>query len=325
MIKRRTFLKISSLTSISFLGGCASSTLNNMIGSVIGNGKTIRSSNLTKKNIILKGDEYIIKNGYLVNQFTNRKIFDEEGDIIFTHIIENDWYYIVHKPNTKKYTLKRLLNKKTIKDFNVANLIALPSKNKMFILTSFGNYSIADNVYEFNGTSIELINKNLSLSGYVTNGSYLVNDKTAIDVFGKIYDNNTFKVPLTQMIGSAFNNLIALNTTAIFNGDNIISAYNRKENKIYTLLSQNEIRNNYKITYPEIQFLKSGHKIVLKIFLPTPKYIYLNELYEISNVDQSFKPIKVTQFHEYANNEIYSKYTLAVLYLYLNKVKKPIF
>jgi len=325
-MKRRNFLKLLGSSSTILLTGCANDVINSLH---LSNNKAVTISKLPYKDEILPPDFYIVKNGYVID-LNNKKYFDEEGDIEEVFNIKNNWYYLVHTPNTKIYKIKSLPKKELIKEFNAFLVQIFPMNTKIYIGTRFNNYSYAifDNIFEFNGDTFNLINKNVEVYGEKDDSVFYLTTENAIDIrtsqaYSDDFLNNKLNISIDNLIGGIDDNLVFLFNeanllTSLLHNNLGLGVYNTTTNKFYILF--------FGDNSTECQFLKYGHKLVLKLNLNNKnKYIYMNELIEIKGINKLFKPIEITIPHEYSSNENIYKYSLAQISLSAYGTKQIIF
>jgi len=326
MIKnRREFIKIAALGMGMGFTGCA-----NSMQSLGLSAPDLKPTKLPFKDVVVTGDKYIVKNGYIVDNNGN-KIFDEEGDIKQVFDIKNNWFYLLNIPSNSKWKIKDLNTKKTIREFNSYEVIVFYDKNKVFIGEQFKSYNgnqIFDNVYVFDGNHFNLINKNVIWNGFLTSrGVYVLNQNKALDIrtSSLLTPKNLpgeYKNCSWFVLGSVNENLVFYGQVGILGNDGAIAVYNN--GKVYTIISKSELNKD---GYGKLQFLVSGKKVVLKVIYPDNskiRYFYLNDLIEVKGCDNSFKPIKILDRH--INGSDISgwvdKYTFSLLGLYYYDVIK---
>jgi hypothetical protein len=268
----------------------------------IENGTAIKTetTKLKQTNKIIKAPKYLLSNGAIITD-TNNRILDEEGDIVGVYNISNKPVYLLKVMNKEQYKVKTI-DKKVLKTFDAKNVIPFYGDNVVLFAVKLKRNvtDIYDNIYSYNGSSFNLIDKNVNLSdSYPTGLSALktVYDRASSYSFikyqklqnmltkDKVYNK---KIP-TQfkakrkpiIIGSRGDKVFY--TYAVSGGmyyTFIIEAYDMKTKKNYVIVKGR--------TKPQVEFLTAGNKVVLKTYNPQ-KYIYLNTLEEVKGVSGKFK------------------------------------
>ncbi len=325
---KKIVLGFLSFIAILIFTGCAVDNLGTAEKSV-----PLKLYRMPVKNMQLKGNniDFYVKNGSLIKN--DKKIFDENGDIVYAFKIDNKIYYVL-KCNNNLYEIKNLNSKKIVKKL-VGNSVRVftDGNNRAVIALRFNNNNsyVYDNIYLFDNKGLTLINKNLNLGSpyyrvdnmfiffpVTQNGETTYNYGPFNVLSGKfidpkcLYSTKWLGIPVSNynLIGVAGNNLIYS-----YDGSKgiLLSAINGETGKIYTLLS-------YKKTKNLLIFFKSGKTIVLKI-LNNPKlkdesylapenlksrtkyaklpgkYIDLNTLEEYRSIDSSFTPITIPLYY----------------------------
>jgi len=315
----------------------------------------------SKKSVIATRDIIKVDGGRL--QFKDKNIMDEDGDIDMAFTIEGKVYYFTSKEDTRlgTYILKDE-NKKEIKKFEgkLVKLLMDPSGFPIILVQKDSRKinQLYDNVYQFNGKDVILVNKNLQkhwnefyMAGYqVTmrthkeggfSGSYFpivsVVDNTEIRL--KTLHPDTFlgkpEPEELSILTSSGENIIYIYTD--FNGDSAIEAFNLKSKEANTLAKGDVY----------CQLLYSGNKKILRIFnnknihsesaihgyIPISKYdnessiyIDLGSLNEVSiNINDFKKYIMKSGFNNMAGGYTEQNYvTFSLLNLKYHSKGRPL-
>jgi hypothetical protein len=270
------------------------------ISGCAGNSVPINTYVPPKEALTLNDSKFkgVVNNGAIILN-DGKKIFDEEGDILTTFEINNELFYILKSLVKDDSHFKIKNSSKTVIAELKANSISwFIDDNKFALATKLeknSNSSIYDNVYEFDGKKLNLVNKNLDLSEgvYTTRGGtsyskklfksglfiveshiahrddlfpfksqYLINvitgDKIDMSAIKTNYKSNNLVVVL-----GVRNNILyyAYSTGSMFDNTTVTEALDLKVNKAYTLFKD----DNY------VQLLESGNQIAFKIFDKNPK------------------------------------------------------
>ncbi|MEA2016885.1 MAG: hypothetical protein U9N59_00435 [Campylobacterota bacterium] len=151
----------------------------------------------TKGSITLSEAECVISNGALV--YKGKKLYDEEGDVIYTEKINGNVYYFIKKDTD---LILKNLNKKIIKIFKNSYSNIITSQNDIMYIATTDRHTYKrsyryNNLYSFNGKNVEIIGKNhpirLTIKGNkITGGSVVggyiirwVKDHGSVAVHGK--------------------------------------------------------------------------------------------------------------------------------------------
>lgn len=299
------------------MSGCASSSSNNT-------SPTVKIYQAPKSNIVLKtSSQFYLDNGSVI--FKNgEKLFDQDGDILKGFYVNNQFFYTVLNENTKNWKIKNK-QKKVIKEFT-DSLIHVFSKSPTEAIiyeslpgnTTFSKY---DNVYSFNGNSLNQIDKNVQLErGYYTKGEYTIkkiftrNSKKTPDRY-EVYNRYTKEklnlptfyaasVYKMHVVGIAGDFLYYTNEEGLLDRTHTLHAVNLKTGKDIVLLNGTLMssENNKKL-----EFLKFKNDIVLKIYNSSTKelktnkqntyiaekIIHLNTLNEIKGISPDFETIAI--------------------------------
>lgn len=245
---------------------------------------------LVKEEIVLSSNTGKISKGALILK-DGSKIFDSEGDILTSFVINNETFYILRVlvKNEAHFKIKNS-SQIVIEEFKANAISWFVDDNKFILLTKLerNEGNIYDNVYNFDGKTFKLINKNLDLSGkqgyYKTFSNPMGNYNIGVSKSG-IYGIETLYGADRKIIAQRFSNMIKEETfeldklkkeykmdarilgirndivyviysTAIFGGQNVLEAYDIVNKKSYVLSTDND----------KIQFLQSGNEVVLKVF-----------------------------------------------------------
>lgn len=277
--------------------------------------KPLKDSTLVKDNNLAR-----VENGAVILDNGN-KIYDEDGDVSAVFTIDEKIFYLLKVQDKNLYILKDK-NKKIIKTLNATSISWFTDINKVILAVKLaGNRSdIYDNIYDFDGNKLSLINKNISLSrGYKT-GFYYVNVLYSKDSYRpfkgyqivSILDgkkviikpkHQKYKSDGYYLLGAVGQKLIYVYNN--INRDKTIEIYDMNTKAKEVILDEDS----------EFQILKSGNQYVLKIFdnkkldtesqmhghyktikskydKESARYLSLNTLKEVK-ISNDFKPVLV--------------------------------
>lgn len=276
---KKSLLQIA-LISVLGMGftGCATST------------PPLSLTPLVKEEIVLSSNTGKISKGALILK-DGSKIFDSEGDILTSFVINNETFYIlkVLVKNESHFKIKNS-SKVVIEEFKANAISWFVDDNKFLLLTKLerNQSTIYDNVYNFDGKTFKLINKNLDLSGsqgyhktfsnpmgnynigvsksgiYGIEILYGADRKIIAQRFSNMLKEETFELDKikkeyrmdARILGIRNDIVYVTYSTAIFGGQNILEAYDIVNKKSYVLSTDDD----------KIQFLQSGNEVVLKVF-----------------------------------------------------------
>ncbi len=277
--------------------------------------KPLKDSTVVKNNNLAS-----VENGAVILDNGN-KIYDEDGDVSAVFTIDEKVFYLLKVQDKNLFVLKDK-NKKIIKTLEATSIHWFTDINKVVLAVKLpGNRSnVYDNIYDFDGNKLNLINKNISLSrGYKT-GFYYINVLYSKDSYRpfkgyqtvnildgkKIIINPKYKkynFDGYYLIGAVGQKLIYVYNDV--NRNKIIEVYDMSTNKKEVILDEGS----------EFQILKSGNQYVFKIFdnkkldteskmhghyqtikskydKESARYLSLNTLKEVQ-ISNDFKPVLV--------------------------------
>lgn len=164
-MRKLSYLLMTIVIALLFVG-CAGSTP--QIPTQI---DTLKKGKVEKVNKTIK----LIDGTLFIN---GKKHLDENGDIVMAFIKNDVTYYILKDfTNGEKFILKNTSNR-VIKNFDgIAKILKFETYNEVYLAvqytskTSLYNKYEFDNVYEFDGKKLKLVNKNLYI-GDLSKGKY---------------------------------------------------------------------------------------------------------------------------------------------------------
>lgn len=247
-------------------------------------------TSLVKEEIVLDNNNGRVSKGALILK-DGSKIFDSEGDILTSFTINNETFYIlkVLVKNESHFKIKNS-SQVVIEEFKANAISWFIDDNKFLLLTKLerNQSAIYDNVYNFDGKTFKLINKNLDLSDryghrktiYNPMGEYYIsvsksgiygieslfasNKKMIAQRFSNMLKEETFELENikqeyrrdARILGIRNDIVYVTYSTAIFGGQNVLEAYDIVNKKSYVLSTDDD----------KIQLLQSGNEVVLKVF-----------------------------------------------------------
>jgi hypothetical protein len=308
-----------------------------------------------KKSVILDGyNQNHVKNGAITLSDGSR-ILDEEGDIKEVFVINGHTFYLLNVISQKVYKVKDL-NKNVLKEFDATQDIAwFVGNNKvLFAVRLVGNNisQLYDNVYEYDGKTFNLVNKNIDLRNALVSGTYYIKtyqsggrplnkliQEFVIDIAtGKQYEictlqTNHKSIYCPNVIGVVGDKIYYMYSasTGFLSSEFVLEVFDTKTNQKHILLSTSEKHS--------IQFLRYRDAVVLKVFdkdLPygeridyiefanePAKYIDLATLDEVDGISSDFAPIEMwSTFTNVARQDITEYFiTVSISQLYYSRHK----
>lgn len=247
---------------------------------------------LIKEEIILSGSNGEVEKGALLLK-NGSKIFDPEGDILESFVINNETFYIV-KIFVKDEAHFKIKNSSNIliDEFKANSISWFIDDNKFVLLTKLerNQSSIYDNIYDFDGKKFNLIGKNLDLGDKTVYQNSIVAKNVPYKI--RIYKSGMYYIRSVSnesgaIVAQSITNVITgkeielkdinkkyekskilgirnnvvfftyLNRIATTDFETVVEAYDLVNKKSYVLSSYFQ---------DKIQFLTSGEQVVLKIF-----------------------------------------------------------
>ncbi|MCT7545706.1 hypothetical protein [Aliarcobacter cryaerophilus] len=292
---KKSFISIAlaGILAISFSGCVGSST-------------PINIYQPQKENITLSGTkEGVIING-AIQLKDGSKIFDSEGDILVSFIINDELFYLI-KTYIKDIPSYKIKNgsKVVIKEFRANAVKWFVDDNKFAIaekLEKNETITVYDNIYEFNGKEFKQVNKNINLGPdvYVTNGYVFDIDKYSSGMYSIESYFSRIPGPITNrpmMYKQTIKNIItgkeidmsSIRTNYEKGGNSKVITLGIKNDIVYYIYESSgiiftedyiiealDLKNNKTYTLysskiaggetKQFQLLKANNQVVLKIF-----------------------------------------------------------